>query len=112
MDLTPLTLLTISPALSTACSELTKPLNWISPLNVSTLIWNTFSDGSSKVASFTLVVITELSTYSPGTFAILRGCAPQEQCYQPDADQEFYQAMGSCRDAFSFPVQDHAGPGR
>ena len=36
-----------------------------SPLNVSTLIWNTFSAGSLKIAAFTLVVIVESSTYSP-----------------------------------------------
>jgi hypothetical protein len=34
-------------------------------LNVSTLIWSTFSDGSSKIAAFTLVVIAESSKYSP-----------------------------------------------
>src|SRR4030067_2665659 len=64
-DLTPGTPRATSPALLTFCAESTKPLNWTSPLNVSTLIWSTFSDGSSKIAAFTLVVIAESSMYSP-----------------------------------------------
>src|SRR3972149_422113 len=64
-DTTPLTRLATSPALLTTCGEFTKPLNWTTPLNVSTLIWNIFSAGSSKIAAFTFAVMVESSTYSP-----------------------------------------------
>src|SRR5512140_3591954 len=64
-DLTPLTPRETSPALLTLRAESTKPLNWTSPLNLSTLIWNTFKDGSFMIAAFTFAVIAESSTYSP-----------------------------------------------
>src|SRR5450756_2107657 len=64
-DLTPVTPRATSPAFCTLLVESTKPLNWTSPLNVSTLIWNTFRDGSFRIAAFTFVVIAESSTNSP-----------------------------------------------
>jgi hypothetical protein len=52
-----------SSAFLTLCSELTNPFNWSSPLDVSSLIWNACSDGSSTIASFSSEVITESSGY-------------------------------------------------
>src|SRR5450631_1828574 len=48
-----------------AARVLTKPLSWTVPLKVSTLISVDFNDGSSRIAAFTLVVMTESSKYSP-----------------------------------------------
>src|SRR6185503_13952414 len=62
---TPDTPRVISTALSIAARELTKPVNWTVPLKVSTLISADFSDGSLKIAVFTLVVMSVSSTYSP-----------------------------------------------
>src|SRR3954467_8463584 len=64
-EVTPFTLRATSTALSMSMRELTKPLSWTRCLNVSTLISATLSDGSAKIAAFTLLVITESSTYSP-----------------------------------------------
>ena len=52
-------------AWSMSAWDLTKPLSWTTPLNVSTLISLTFRLESLKIAVFTFVVITESSTYSP-----------------------------------------------
>src|SRR3984893_2878501 len=64
-DFTPATPLATWTALSMSSCDLTKPLNWTTPLNVSTLISLTFRVESLKIAAFTFVVITESSTYSP-----------------------------------------------
>src|SRR3990170_967924 len=64
-DFTPLTPLATSTARLTTCGEFTKPLNWTTPLNVSTLICNTFSSGSSRIAALTFAVMMESSKYSP-----------------------------------------------
>src|SRR3990170_1317845 len=64
-DFTPLTPLATSTARLTACGEFTKPLNWTTPLNVSTLICNTFRAGSPRIAALTFAVTVESSKYSP-----------------------------------------------
>src|SRR3989339_1553827 len=65
MDFTPLTFLVISIALFIAVSEVTKPLSWTTPLNVSTFISRDFRVGSLNIAAFTLLVMTLSSMYSP-----------------------------------------------
>src|SRR5256885_16389999 len=64
-DFTPLTLRATSTALLMSVRELTKPLNCTTPLKVSTLTSADFSEGSLKIAAFTLVVMTVSSKYSP-----------------------------------------------
>src|SRR4030095_1058339 len=64
-DFTPPTVRVTSTAFVAAACELTKPLSCTTPLKVSTLISATFSEGSFRMADFTLVVIIVSSTYSP-----------------------------------------------
>src|SRR3954467_15967356 len=64
-DFTPPTFFATMTAASEFACELTKPLSCTTPLNVSTLISADLRFGSPKIAVFTLVVITESSTYSP-----------------------------------------------
>src|SRR5689334_20577648 len=64
-DLTPSTPLATFTAVDSLLAELTKPLSWTMPLNVSTLISADLSVDSLRMAAFTLVVMTVSSTYSP-----------------------------------------------
>jgi len=65
IDVTPFTLCANSTALLMSDWEPTKPLNWTTPLKVSTLISADFKVGSLNMAALTLVVMTLSSTYSP-----------------------------------------------
>ena len=64
-DLTPATVRATCIAVASFAAELTNPLNWTTPLNVSTLISADLSVGSLKIAALTLPVMTVSSTYSP-----------------------------------------------
>jgi len=64
-DFTPATPRATWTALSMSAWDRTKPLNWTTPLKVSTLISLTLRSGSLRISAFTFDVITESSTYSP-----------------------------------------------
>lgn len=64
-DFTPFTPRATFMAVTIFSCERTKPLNWTTPLKVSTLISATFKLGSLRIAVFTLVVITVSSIYWP-----------------------------------------------
>jgi hypothetical protein len=78
-DITPLTPLASSTALSMFDEELTKPLSWTTPLYVSTLISDDFNVDSRNIASLTLVVMTLSSIYSPALSLVDVAAQPNEQ---------------------------------
>jgi hypothetical protein len=64
-DFTPFTVRATDEAVAIFSAELTKPLSCTTPLNVSTLISETFRVGAFRIAALTPVVIAASSMYCP-----------------------------------------------
>ena len=78
-DFTPADVASHLDRLVDAACDLTKPLNWTTPLNVSTLISLTFRVESLKIAVFTFAGDHRVVDVLAGPFLLRSGCATHDR---------------------------------